>query len=108
MAVVPIARLARLSTLAACWVLLLSLVAVVLDIATAEPGRWSLIPHWAEMPILLAPLVVAVGALLSTVVAALRRESEAYRPRTWLASCLIVMFYGVVFACYPLNPLTVQ
>jgi hypothetical protein len=95
MAVPAFARLARLSTLAACWVFALSLAAFALDIDTEEPGRWHFIPNWADMPIALAPLMVALVALIFAVVAAVRHEPEAYRLNTWLTSFIIVALYGL-------------
>jgi hypothetical protein len=107
MAVRTVAGIARLITVASCWALVLSLTLVSLDIATNEPGRWELIPRWADTPILLAPLVVAFGALVFTAIAALRREPEAYRLKTWLASCLIVVFYVIFFICAAVHPFRV-
>lgn len=62
-------QLARITTLGACWVLIASVTAAALDLATSEPGRWQLVPRWAEKPLLLAPLGVSLGALAFGAVA---------------------------------------
>jgi hypothetical protein len=97
-------KLARRTTLAACLTLALSLAAVALDIATTEPGRWHLIPRWAESLVLLAPLVLSLGALLFAAVAAQRREPESLRPGRWLPCGLIVFFYVLFFVWSSAHP----
>jgi hypothetical protein len=88
-----VTRLARGATLASCWVLLGCLAAAALDIWSATPGMWHLLPRAADPVLLWAPLAVALAALGLTIAAAARREPNALRLRTWFAAAAIAGFY---------------
>jgi hypothetical protein len=102
-----VTRFARGATLVSCWVLVGCVVLAGLDIWLATPGVWHLVPRAAESLLLWAPLAAAALALWLTSAAALRREPDALRLRTWLGAAIIAAFYAFVAIWNHFRPMVV-
>jgi hypothetical protein len=90
----PLSAAAHRLSLASCWILVACFGLIVLDLATEQPGRWHLIPRAAEPIVTWAPLVVAAVALGLVAAAAILREPDALRMRTWFGCSAVAFLYG--------------
>lgn len=103
----PLGHAARLVNRTSCWLFILCFVSAAVDIATAEPGRWHLIPNFAEPLLIWSPLFAAVLALTFAIAASVRGERGALRRETWLVSAVITFFYATVYVWYQFFPMRV-
>lgn len=97
---------ARLVNRTSCWLFILCFVSAAVDIATAQPGRWHLIPNFVEPILIWSPLFAAVLALTFASAGSVRGEQEALRRETWLVSAVITFFCATVYVwnqCFPMR-----
>ena len=97
--------LARIANKAAGYTLLLSLVLLVLGWVLSLREASLSLPYLVDEFALWAPLVASATALSIALIAALRREPQAFRIRTWFASGLIAGFYAFVAIWLHLYPM---
>src|SRR5262245_28507064 len=90
-------RIARFTNFLALGLFVIAVCLVALELAVLnEPGNVRhVVPAGAQLPLMLAPLVTAGVALVLMGLALVRREQDAGRVSTWLASALIVVLYAV-------------
>jgi hypothetical protein len=98
---------ARLVNRTSCWLFILCFVSAAVDIATAQPGRWHLIPNFVEPLLIWSPIFAAVLALTFAISASVRGERGAFRRETWLVSAVITLFYATVYVLNQLFPMRV-
>ena len=98
---------ARLVNRTSCWLFIFCFVSAAVDIATAQPGRWHLIPNFVEPLLVWSPLCAAVLALTFAIAASVRRERGALRREMWVVSAVITFFYATVYVWYQLLPMRV-
>ena|SRR5579862_7384102 len=103
---IAVTKLARSAALVSCWVLVGCLGLAALDIWLGTPGV-PFLPRSADSLLLWAPLAAAILALLLTAAAAIRREPNALRLRTWLAAATIALFYVFVSVWNHFRPMVV-
>jgi len=100
-------RAARLVNRASCWLFIICFVSAAVDIATAQAGRWHIIPNFAEPLLVSSPLFAAVLALTFAIAASVRGACGALHRETWLVSAVITFFYATVYVWNQFFPMRV-